>query len=178
MLWSVDIQDNITVDEWKEHFVHLGHITKSTKLRFFQYRLSNRKLVTNMLRHKWDNRVDKHCTFCQIRQRTVLHLIWTCPIVQSFWKQIQRWLNYMLQIQLHLNPKIVLLNGYEGSEADIMINLAILITKQYIYACKCQGQRLMLINWANKLYEQESLEMMILSILQQVEVVRAWRTRR
>ena len=43
--WTHQITAEIDEHQWSCHFVALGKIMKSTKLRYFQYRLTNRKLV-------------------------------------------------------------------------------------------------------------------------------------
>ena len=51
-LWDRELGLEINPDDWKNMYPMIMKCTKSTKLRFFQYRLLNRRLVANVLRNK------------------------------------------------------------------------------------------------------------------------------
>ena len=55
--WEDELHCEIRDDYWEKITRCTFRLTLCTKLRSFQYRLNNRILVTNVLRHKWDTRV-------------------------------------------------------------------------------------------------------------------------
>ena len=133
-MWNHELGINITNDEWATMYINTMSLTKSTRLRFFQYRLLNRGLVTNVLRSKWDPNVSSLCTYCSHALETVMHLLWFCPVAQNYGTTVRN----------------VILNDYKGLHADL-INMCILITKQYIrfkmFECKnefyCLGTKIL-----------------------------------
>ena len=56
-LWFHDLQIDIDEATWARLYPEVMTYTKSTRLRYFQYRLLNKRLVTNVHRAKWDKQV-------------------------------------------------------------------------------------------------------------------------
>ena len=74
-LWAHELGIEIEEEEWERHYYQLGKIMKSTKLRYFQYQLSNKKLVTNYMRNKWDEEINPMCYYCKTYLETTWHLM-------------------------------------------------------------------------------------------------------
>ena len=51
--------------EWKKIRVSAHKISIAVKLKDFQYRLLSYKLVTNVLRNKWNEQILADCTYCK-----------------------------------------------------------------------------------------------------------------
>ena len=96
----------------------------------------NRTLTTNVLRNKWDKYFSSLCTFCNTYSETTVHLLYKCDLVCPLWKKLERIINYFYQIKLDIDLKLVLLNNYQGPGKEI-VNLLVIIMKQFIYATKC-----------------------------------------
>ena len=58
-------------------------------------------------------------------------------------------INFVI-VQYFVEVNFILLNSYSGASANIL-NLFILITKQFIYASKCKKTPLSIIYWAQKI---------------------------
>ena len=156
-MWARDIGMEITDDQWHDHYLSLGKITKSVKLRYFQFRLSHRKLMTTLLRSKWDQKIDPTCTFCHRDLETVWHVLYNWECVKVIWNLLIKWLEYMLDVRIVINDRIVLCNTYQGAYKEL-INTVFLITKQYIYAQKCLHNQLNIMHLMQRLYEMKNLE--------------------
>ena len=61
---------------------------------------------------------------------------------------------------VQITAQNMLYNNYKGMYGDL-INLLILITKQYMYASKCLKQGMSFVNLASKIYEMHTLEKII-----------------
>ena len=127
---NLELGENLTEDQWNNYFVLCLRYTTAVKLRYFQYRLINRILTTNVRRSKWANAYSK-CTFCKITPETVIHLLCECPCVKVLWKTLETWCKYYFQINL-MCTNIIICNNYEGKYKKL-VNLMILVLKQYIY---------------------------------------------
>ena len=149
-LWSGDLGIEADENAGSKLCIETMKLAKSTKLRFFQYRLINRRLVTYFLRAKWDDTVSDRCTFCNEVPETVIHMLWECNKVKEIWKYLERWLSYMLQIPVTLNMVNVICNNIKGPWADL-INTVVLIAKQYIYATKCTKADLSFLSLAQEI---------------------------
>ena len=133
-LWSKEVQP-IEMDEWKLLLVNFMKIVKPTKLQFFQFCLLNRILTTNIIRHKWHKEVSEACTFCKKQKETIIHLLYECDKVNKLWKALTKWCKYYLSIDIEFTMPVVIFN-YHGKNSSV-VNLFIVVLKQYIYAAKC-----------------------------------------
>ena len=149
-MWSKEIQTPLVLDEFYQLFPSFLQVIKPTKLRYFQYRVLTRTLTTNIHRHKWDPQVDESCTFCSTQKETMAHLLWSCPKIQGLWSQLSKWIEYFLGIGVMITLDLALLNNYTGKHR-YLINLFIVILKQYIYAAKCLHETPSFTGFVNKI---------------------------
>ena len=136
VLWEADLGTELDKDEWAKLYTQTFSYTISTKLRYFQYRVLNRIVTTNVKRSKWDNTVSPKCFFCNDKAETMLHIFYECKVTTKIREALERWLKYFYNITIQLNPEVILLNRYEGKYKKL-INMYILVMKQHIYASKC-----------------------------------------
>ena len=132
--WKRDL--NIQIHDWPKLLTDIKKIATSTKLRYFQYRVLNRIITTNLLRSKWDPLISPLCSFCGQQLETILHIFWSCPVIQLLWTSITGWFKRMLSLEINLTPEIVILNDYQ-SDCKNWINCVVVMVKQFIYASKC-----------------------------------------
>ena len=62
---------------WSAAYQLASKITKSTKLREFQFRLLHRRLPTNDFLTKIRIKEDPQCSFCKEECEKLIHLFWT-----------------------------------------------------------------------------------------------------
>ena len=84
-IWNRELNSDIPSDEWSRLMRYIYSITISTKLRYFQYRVLNPKIVTNYLRSKWED-ISDLCTFCCQSTETMIHTFIECCKVKVTWK--------------------------------------------------------------------------------------------
>ena len=151
--WRLELKADWNRKEWYAIRSHGWYtITMSTKLRMFQYKVLSKKLTTNVLRNKWDNTISPLCYFCDATKETIIHILWECPKVATFWHNLKRWIEYICKIKIEWNTTIIVTNKYEGYE-NRFINIVILVAKQYIYATKCLGEKLLVKKCINNLHK-------------------------
>ena len=160
--WENQLGTDVDVDTWQAIRLDVFKITILTKLRWFQFRLLSCKLVTNALVAKWDTGKTPLCTFCREEIENVPHLILKCKKVKTLWKQVCRWLTYVLklQVQLQLTDTQIVFNNVKGRYAEV-INIVILIVKQYIYASKCLEEELGFRQMYNRIQEYRKVEKIV-----------------
>ena len=139
--WQLDLKSSLTNDDLADLLPTFFKLVKASKLRNFQFRLINRILTTNTLRNKWNKQISPLCYYCKIAKETVLHLLVECPYVANCWKNLTRWLNYFLECNVDFSPQMIIYNNYNGKHKEL-INLFIIVMKQYVYATKCMSTNL------------------------------------
>ncbi|KAK3096175.1 hypothetical protein FSP39_024025 [Pinctada imbricata] len=87
---EIDLRDNETEDF--SCYSIAKTCTKETKLIYFQYKLLNRILTTNVFLKKIGKREDDLCTFCKENSGTLNHLFFECHTVKEFWNDCRLFL--------------------------------------------------------------------------------------
>ena len=139
-IWQNNLKTEISDDSWNLTFINFLKWVKPTKLRNFQYRLLMNTLTTNVHRHKWRKEISELCTFCNESKEYVIHLLCECRHVRNLWRLLSRLTKQFLKIDHEYTVIEICLNNYKGKKVDI-INLFIIVMKQYIYASKCFNEK-------------------------------------
>ena len=135
--WEQILQRDVPDSVWKLSFQRIKQITLSTKLRSFQYRLLNMAIITNKHLKMWKIKDTDLCYFCSKDQETYSHVFVNCSYVKTkIWFPLKRWLYYYCMIELEIDTYQIIFNRYKDSFQDL-VNMLILITKQYIYSSRC-----------------------------------------
>ena len=85
--WENELDTVITSNDWHSICKRPFKVTTDTKLQWFQYRINNNIIATNMFLYKINIRSDELCSFCQKQVETIRHLFCQCNYVKTFWKQ-------------------------------------------------------------------------------------------
>ena len=119
-------------------------VTNVIKFRSFQYRLLQRGLVTNVQLYKWGIVSSPLCFFCLETTETVVHIMTSCSVIKGIWQNFEEFVveNYMVdRTKLSITPRNIITNTIYPIVGHV-VNFLCLITKQYIYRCKCLKNRL------------------------------------
>ena len=156
--WEIELDEEISDVMWVKNTTQLNKLTLSTKLRSFQYRLTNRALVTNIQLCRWAIKTSPKCHFCGLYDESYTHLLVHCHIVKrSIWFLLTKWLDYFCNINLDVSAQQIIFNEYKEAFA-LMVNMIILIAKQYIYAKKCLNQKLCFVKLIENITQMKNLE--------------------
>ena len=124
-------------DEYKDAFKALYRCTKIVKYRDFQYRLLLNKLPCNQQLKDWKIIDNDRCNFCNLEKENISHTLFSCIFSKRIWKFVKELLsNYMTEINL----ENVLLNSIVDNPEHVA-NFICVVTKQYIYRCRCQKKK-------------------------------------
>lgn len=111
IIWSTDIPECYSTQEaWEKIHIHINKITCCTKLRYFQYRLLNKYLITNIDRSKYDGSVSPLCSFCHLANETVRHLFFDCHEVHKFCQAFKRWSRTIIGVEMPDDFMMICLN--------------------------------------------------------------------
>lgn len=158
--WFTDFSEShLTVKYWSKLHLHINSITECTKLRFFQYKLLNKYIITNVRRNKMDKNVSAKCGFCGLVNETIKHLYADCSIVKKFLFSVKKWLKYIVKIDLPLDYQTLIMNKSTGPERQIIDTLA----KQFIYAQKCLNKSLTVQQFIVHIVKYKNIEHVVAS---------------
>ena len=159
LMWATELKihpDNLG-EKWEYYLLKARTISNSAKLRYFQYRILNHKITTNVMRAKWDQNISELCSFCFNERETVMHIMVECPNVAKLWKTLSNWCNYHYEIKTVFDASTIILNDYQGKEKNY-VNTLILILKQFIYSQKCKSNSLKFIEFISVVDHWYNLE--------------------
>lgn len=136
-IWNHDLNIALDPKTFASLFRKINQISSSTKLRFLQYKILTKTLITNVHASKWDNTITSNCTFCNTVAETTLHLFFECACVRKLWTALSKWFKYFYEINVTFTAELCLLNNF-AKRNSALINIIVLITKFFIYRCKSQ----------------------------------------
>ena len=139
--WEVDLGCDIPYNTFKKRCMDIYKVTNIVKFRSFQYRLIQRSMITNMQLKKWKMISSDLCTFCGNEVETVLHLLIWCEEVRRIWIDIEQYMDKYHRRQIDFTVKNVIFNRIIDNPMDIKYFIC-LVTKQYIYCCRCLNKKL------------------------------------
>jgi hypothetical protein len=136
--WN-EIFNNINFN-WSKIFLHCIKTTPDVQLRWFQLRLIHRCLPTEKYLNICKIVDSPNCTFCQLEEENIQHLMWKCPVVHTFWVAL---LDYIKEKCFHANnlnlsETLVLFGICDGTVTDRGLDNLLIWAKFYIYKSKLQ----------------------------------------
>ena len=98
----------------------------------------NYSIITNCQRFKWKKRDDALCTFCQLEDENLYHLLLNCNVSKNIWNVVQENICERTGIRIQFSHQQILL-GITDFEYNEMYNHIFTIVKQYLYATRCMN---------------------------------------
>ena len=128
---------------------------KEIKLRDFQYKITNKILVTKSFLYRINKVDDNLCEYCRQNPETIHHLFVHCNTVIIFWRELEAWLINNFNLRISLNDKNILFS-YEQKHK--LINYILLLAKYYVYSNKFSGRRLNIESFKSILHRKYKSE--------------------
>ena len=108
-------------------------------LKDFQYKLTNKILVTKSFLHRIRKIEDNLCSYCKQEPEITLHLFVNCDKVKEFWQSLQMWLLQNINLRINIDIKCILFS-YQGKSK--LENYLLAVAKHYIYKNKFSDKQL------------------------------------
>ena len=137
--WEILIEKTV---DWKKVCFLMNKI-KETKLKWFQIKIIHRILVTNSILSSMGIKPNNHCNFCMQERDTVLHYLYKCVHVQSFWNEFIEMLKDLCPHceRLTLNPSLIIFGREENTLTDECFDFILMHAKFFIYKCRLNNNR-------------------------------------
>ena len=133
--WNEKLNENVN---WKTVFYMVSKM-KEIKLRWFQLRIMNRIIGTNITLKAMNIRDDDLCTFCNEETETIEHLFTECMFAIQFWNNVKALLmeHDIIQNDFLLDPKCILFGNSDNTISDALLYF-IQVAKYFIYKSRCE----------------------------------------
>ena len=144
--WIQDCNLGQNEIKWGATYQLAHKITKSTKLREFQFKLLHRRMPTNAFLTKIRIKENSNCSFCKKEPEKVIHLFWSCPKTALFWESIITRLKLCQIFPDSYSADMIVSLGLrsDSSKLQRQINFCFLIARHYIWLCKTKESILLL----------------------------------
>ena len=124
-------------------------VTRNTSLLSLHFRLISRIITTNTFLHVIGKSESWSCTFCKNAAETLVHMFWRCSIVQTFIKEVTKYLKENFSIQVIYDEKSWFFpTNEQSSKQSVMIGM---IAKQNIYRARNKDMKPSLSYFINTL---------------------------
>ena len=131
---------NINEQSWKKYHSVIKALNE-VKLKDFQYKITNKILVTKSFLYRINKTDDNLCEYCHEQPETIFHLFVQCEEAKQFWSLLNNWLTEMSNINMDLQDSSIL---FSYQDDNSLRNYLYVLAKYYIYANKFSGNGLSL----------------------------------
>lgn len=155
--WSEHFEDL----DWKRIFDKIFKTTSDTSIRWFQFRVVHRILVTNKSLKRMKIKADDKCTFCNALPESIEHLLYECIHVSSFWNKLLNWIKSKCKHCDRLtsfNLQLIIFGTSKDFESDAVFDLILLMAKKYIYYCRCLNKPLNFVSFQKQVAKRYAIE--------------------
>ena len=132
--WHEELGCNLSIDFWDKCWKLHASIKNNNRFKWTQCQILRSSIYTNNRVAKFKDNIRDICDLCGQHSERPLSLFFTCNVTQQFWTEIVNFfLNFSIAIPL---SRLKILFGVLDEPPDSIINTAIMIGKQVIWACK------------------------------------------
>ncbi len=128
---------NTTID-WDKILSIPYLCTIDTKLRAFQYKFLMKILPNNVYLYKCKLSCSQLCDFCAMAPETTKHMFWECQHTQTFWRDLQNYLNHKGIITNSLCYTTISIGVTDRADNTLytISNFVIILAKYFIFKNK------------------------------------------
>ena len=127
---------------WKKIFLQPFTTTIDNQLRWFQLRVLHRRIPTKRFLHLCKISESPLCPFCINQEESIIHMLWSCPLSQQFWSNLNALINEKCQhaINFVCNETLVIFGLSQEVVTDSIMDFVLLLAKFYLYKSKIQNK--------------------------------------
>lgn len=130
--WENNLKFNVSELWWKNAYYFTVQFLSDVKLRWLQFRIIHRIIVTNQYLFNTGLKDSQLCTFCHTLPETIIHLYWECDKVKHFWNCTETWIMlYTNNIEKFITERTVFFGIHDKSA--YVLNLILCLGKYHIY---------------------------------------------
>lgn len=109
LIWQKDLNDDIDQDLWLKIVSTMGWFTREVRGKLTHYKILHRFYYIPLRLFKMGVLENNLCWKCGNHEGTFIHVIWSCPVIQPFWRQIIRTIEKWLGTTVPESARLCLL---------------------------------------------------------------------
>ena len=155
--WEIIFNEKI---DWKRCFSVIQQIN-DTKLKWFQLRIVHRILATNVILKEMGIMQSNVCGFCNQDRDSIVHCLWDCTYVQSFWNDVNNFFqtNCVNAHYLTFSKHLILFGFDKTSRCEKTFDFILLFAKFFIYQMKFENTTPNLLSFRRRLKRRYDIEL-------------------
>lgn len=162
--WEQDLNLNLSEENWEKIFMyaHKGSLNVATQECCFK--IITRWYRTPSLLHKFSPRTSDRCWRCKIEEGSMIHIWWTCPLIQNFWKMVHETITSVTSENLSFNPAQYLLHYNSIPKRQYLKSLTMFMINAARHCIPCHWQSNSIpskIEWFRRINKIESIKELI-----------------
>lgn len=140
-VWNVDLSYYQLQINWKRVWDNISIASRNLNHQLLHFKIIHRFYLTPRKRCQLQLVSTPLCLLCNTKSiGTYMHMMWECPLVNTFWSQISMLLSNILEISIPCVPNILLLND------DSSLNLTF-IQRRLMLAGLTAAKRILVMRW-------------------------------
>lgn len=117
--WEAEINETVPLETWEEACGEVHLVTNSNVWREFKWKIITRFFQTPQIIAKWNPSYSDKCwRNCGQHVGNHTHILWSCPKLRIYWKDIFDALKEIFHCEIPEDPRVALLfvcpEGLEG----------------------------------------------------------------
>ena len=106
---------------------------KEVALKDFQFKITNKILVTKSFLHRIRKIDENQCSYCASHSETIVHLFTECEKVTRFWQLLRTWMYLRTNLNFDIDRKPII---FSCQNKNKLLSYISVLAKQYIYKNK------------------------------------------
>uniref|UniRef100_H3A8A9 Reverse transcriptase zinc-binding domain-containing protein n=1 Tax=Latimeria chalumnae TaxID=7897 RepID=H3A8A9_LATCH len=139
--WEADLDMDITPEEWETLNKNAQRDYICAKHRIVQYKILRRIYYTPAKIHRLFPSRSPLCVRCKSTQSDLMHVLWSCPNIQPFWKQVCKEISGYLGTRVEPDTQVCILSNHPNTTS---INK---YQKQLASLALITAKKLITVNW-------------------------------
>ena len=157
--WQEKLETIFSINFWDNIYKLAQNPLLHNKLVWTQIQINKYLLPTNYSVNFYDKNVQPNCSYCMQNPEKLHHLIWTCEIVQEFWKMIRNLIQNFYPTFLLSKKEAIF--GDVKTEKNSPINTILMLARYYIYQQKFLSKELDEVRFINYVRDHLSIIFML-----------------
>lgn len=141
--WESDLSCSYEEEDWSRLLNSSQTVLVSTKHRQIQFNIFQRTYYTPYRLSKLSANISDQCQRCETSVGDLLHMLWSCVQLQSFWNEVIALTSEVCGLCLDSDPRIWIL----GDVASLKV---LPCRKYFVLLAATAAKKCILINWKSK----------------------------
>ena len=129
---------------WDTIFKLVNSTSLCARHCLLQFKVVHRTHISKLKLSRYYPDVDPYCDKCKREEASLIHMFWTCPSLEKYWREVFQTLSLIVGLDMEPNPLIALF----GTTDDVNVRLTPAKRRTLSFA-SLLARRALLLRWRN-----------------------------